>query len=306
MTETEIILHHYPLSTFSEKARLAFGLKRLAYRHVIVPVQAPKPDQTALTGGYRRAPMMQIGADIWVDTHLMLRKLEELYPEPTLYPDGCEGQAAAISFWVERDLWFPALGIVANVNSHLYDPAFVAERKAFGYLLGKEDVAPLWNRYVQQFHAHCVWLAKMFADGRPYILGDTVSAADLAAFPTVWFLRKWAGEHLAGLPVAPLFPWADRVATLGHGTPTEIAGGEAVEIARVATPLPSDLPPDGDPTGIADGTRVTVTPDDFGKDPVEGVLVGASNSEVVIRREDPRAGTVHVHFPRAGYDVVAV
>ena len=70
--------------------------------------------------------------------------------------------------------------------------------------------------------------------------------------------------------------------------------------------MTTELPANGDPSGLQGGTRVTVTPDDLGRDPVEGDLVGADDREVVIRRVDPRAGTVHVHFPRAGYDVVAV
>ena len=49
------------------------------------------------------------------------------------------------------------------------------------------------------------------------------------------------------------------------------------------------------------GQTVTVTPTDYGMDPVTGSLVGLTDDEVVLRRTDERAGTVHVHFPRAGY-----
>lgn len=303
---TEIILHHYPLSTFSEKARLTFGLKQLTYKHVVTPVMMPKPDLVALTGGYRRAPVMQIGADIYCDTHLILRKLEELHPEPTLFPNNSEAEATVLSWWVERYVFMPALGFIANVNNDLYPPDFVAERNAFGYVLGKAEVEPLFSRYVQQFVAHCAWLKSMLADGRPYLLGTEVSAADLAAYPSIWFLRKWGGDETERwLPVAPLFPWVERVAALGYGDRTEITGAEAVDIARDSTPMTTELPADGDPSGLKGGTRVTVTPDDLGRDPVEGDLIGADDREVVIRRSDPRAGTVHVHFPRAGYDVVA-
>lgn len=80
----EIILHHYPTATFSDRVRLALGLKGVTWRSVTIPGAMPKPDVTALAGGYRRAPVMQIGADICCDTHLILSKLEELEPEPTL------------------------------------------------------------------------------------------------------------------------------------------------------------------------------------------------------------------------------
>ncbi|KKC33412.1 glutathione S-transferase family protein [Devosia psychrophila] len=304
---SDIILHHYPLSTFSEKARLALGLKGLSYRHVIVPVVSPKPDQVALTGGYRRAPVMQIGADIYCDTHLILRKLEELVPTPSLFPNGSEGEATALSWWAERYVFMPALGFIANVNSDLYPDDFAAERKDFGYLLGKKEVAPLFNRYVQQFVGHTVWLKSILADGRPYMLGDDISAADLAAYPSIWFLRKWGpAEAQQWLDIASLLPWVGRVAAVGYGNPTEINAEVALEVARSSTPAMLSIDPDRDPTGLKAGMKVTVTPDDVGRDPVVGMLLGADNQEVIIQRTDPRAGTVNIHFPRVGYDVVEV
>ena len=72
-TMSELILHHYANSPFSEKVRLVLGLKGLSWRSVTVPVMMPKPDVLALTGGYRRTPFMQIGADIYCDSALMCR-----------------------------------------------------------------------------------------------------------------------------------------------------------------------------------------------------------------------------------------
>lgn len=57
---TEIILHHYDLSPFSEKIRLALGLKGLAWRSVKVEMVPPRPALDALTGGYRRVPVLQV------------------------------------------------------------------------------------------------------------------------------------------------------------------------------------------------------------------------------------------------------
>jgi glutathione S-transferase len=61
---TEMILHHYELSTFSEKMRVAFGLKNLAWRSVETLPAPPRPLLAPLTGGYRRIPVLQVGADI--------------------------------------------------------------------------------------------------------------------------------------------------------------------------------------------------------------------------------------------------
>jgi hypothetical protein len=44
---------------------------------------------------------------------------------------------------------------------------------------------------------------------------------------------------------------------------------------------------------------------DYGVDPVAGALVGLSQQESVLRRVDARAGTVHVHFPRFGFQIRA-
>ena len=62
---TELILHHYPTSPFSEKIRLIMGYKKLAWKSVIVPQIQPKPDVVALTGGYRKTPFLQVGSDIY-------------------------------------------------------------------------------------------------------------------------------------------------------------------------------------------------------------------------------------------------
>jgi hypothetical protein len=58
-----LLLHHYPDSAFSEKARLMLGFKGLPWTSVRIPEVLPKPDVMALTGGYRKTPLLQLGAD---------------------------------------------------------------------------------------------------------------------------------------------------------------------------------------------------------------------------------------------------
>ena len=55
--------------------------------------------------------------------------------------------------------------------------------------------------------------------------------------------------------------------------------------------------------GFASGAAVTVAAIDYGVDPVAGTLVGLNDDEVVVERHDERAGTVHVHFPRRGFQI---
>jgi glutathione S-transferase len=80
---TELYFHHYVTSPFAEKIRLIFGLKGLAWHSVLQPSIMPKPDLQALTGGYRRIPVLQIGNDIVCDTALIADVLEHLAPSPS-------------------------------------------------------------------------------------------------------------------------------------------------------------------------------------------------------------------------------
>ena len=302
----DIILHHYPTSVFSERVRLAMGLKSLSWYSVTIPGMIPKPDLMPLTGGYRRTPVMQIGADIYCDTLLILRKIEALHPKPSLYPGGSEGLATAIAWWADKAIWWPVLGVLADTISAKIPADFVAERKAFGFPLSQEDVAPKLHRHLQQGAAHLRWLALMLSDGRPFLMGDAPSAADLAAYSYFWVLESQGGaEAVARLPFNPLRDWATRVCAIGYGHPMEMTAREALSIARAADPEALHLQIDGDPSGLKPGQVVIVRADDTGRDPVRGTLLAANTSEVIIRSEHPKVGQVNIHFPRVGFDVVA-
>jgi len=107
---TDIILHHYETSPYSEKVRIGLGLKGFAWRSMEVPVMMPKPHLTALTGGYRKTPVLQIGADIYCDTQLIMRELERRHPIPSFYPAG-RGAADALALWAEKTTFSPAVSM---------------------------------------------------------------------------------------------------------------------------------------------------------------------------------------------------
>ena len=90
----------------------------------------------------------------------------------------------------------------------------------------------------------------------------------------------------------------DRIAAIGHGAKSDMIPEQALAVAKAATPAASGLG-DNDPTGIAAGTRVTVTPDDNARVPATGTLVAADAREVMIAIDSDLAGALHVHFPRA-------
>jgi glutathione S-transferase len=117
---SDLILHHYPTSPFAEKVRLILGHKQLAWKSVFIPMIMPKPDLTALTGGYRKTPVLQIGADIYCDTALICDVLEPLAPTPTLYPDAVNGAARIVTQWADTALFTAAM-------AYNFQPAGVAQ-----------------------------------------------------------------------------------------------------------------------------------------------------------------------------------
>ena len=304
----DIILHHYPFSTFSEKVRTALGLKGLAWRSVEIAGLPPRPLLEPLTGGYRRAPVLQIGADIYCATNVILPALERLQPTPALYPAGSEGVAQGLGFAWERQMWIPTIGILVHFIGEHIPPEFIKDRKE-GYLMidiSKEAMAPQFAQHLQFVRAQLAWLKQALA-ARPFLFGSAPSAADLACWQTLFLLRKNCPPEVdALLDLAPLLPWYERIAALGHGRFSEMSAEQAVEAARAATPAPvTHLQADGDPGGLKAGTAVIVTPDDNARVPVRGTLVAAGDSEAVIHIRDAQAGDLHVHFPRLGFDVVA-
>jgi len=123
----DIILHHYPQSPVSEKVRVALGIKGLAWRSVEIPRVPPKPDVMPLTGGYRRTPIVQIGADIYCDSQCILRELERRHPEPTFYPGGAEGLPWGIGRWTDG-LFDVAVRLSLGANADQLPEAFAKDR----------------------------------------------------------------------------------------------------------------------------------------------------------------------------------
>ena len=139
----EIILHHYPASPVSEKVRVALGIKKLAWRSVEIPRVPPKPDVLPLTGGYRRTPFMQVGADIYCDSHCILRELQRRHREPDFFPGHSEGVTWALGRWA--DSAFDAavrLSLGANIRGSsvgrrfIYVLASIARHRSCGVKLG--------------------------------------------------------------------------------------------------------------------------------------------------------------------------
>jgi glutathione S-transferase len=299
-----LILHHYDFSNFAEKARLMLGFKKLAWRGVDIPPIAPKPDLTPLTGGYRRTPVLQDGADVWCDTNLIARELERRVRSPSLFPAGTVGAAEIVVRWAEQQFMRPMALFVSGINAdHMPHGLHEDRARLHGLPVPSIDAvraAGARNRLLVR--PQLAWLADMLNDGRPYLLGDAPCIADFAAYHVVWFLRGRKIDCSAELdPFPKLIAWRDRMATIGHGNRTDITADIAlaeVRAATPATPRPSN-PQDGDPRP---GDRARVRAADNARDWIEGEVTFIDAEEIALLRTDATLGEVAVHFPRLGYD----
>ncbi|MEO1306268.1 MAG: glutathione S-transferase N-terminal domain-containing protein, partial [Pseudomonadota bacterium] len=123
-----IILHQFDRSPFSEKIRLALRMKNLGWAAVEIPSILPKPDLMPLTGGYRRTPVMQIGADIFCDTSIMLVELEKRFQIPALNLPGHEGLAKMVGAWVDTKWFQTSVGVIFGAIGEHMPQAFIDDR----------------------------------------------------------------------------------------------------------------------------------------------------------------------------------
>lgn len=301
---TELILHHYAASPFAEKARLMLGFKGLPWRSVTVPSVMPKPDLVALTGGYRRTPNLQIGADIYCDTALIARMLERRQPEPSLFPAGAP-LAPLLAHWADTTLFWTVIPFTMRPDTmaHVFAGQPPEAIKAFGadraaMTAGMRRIAS--RDAVAQLPGYLAQIDAQLRDGRRFLFGDQACIADLSVAHCLWFIRR-APLMAVFDPHPALKAWLERVLAVGHGVHEAMTGAEALAVAAAATshePCVVQAEP-----GLQAGQAVAVSALDYGTDPVSGTLVGLSADEVVIRRHDDRAGTVHVHFPRIGFQI---
>jgi len=300
---SEVILHHYPMSPYAEKARKALGIKKLAWRSVTIPVIMPKPDLMPLTGGYRKTPVMQIGADIYCDTQLILRELERRFPEPSLYKGSDAGTVNALSFYLDRTLFSPVVGLAFGLGERTLPPGFAEDRAKFsGRELDMERLKKAVPMLVDQLRPQFAWLEAMLVDGRAFLCGEHPTSVDCSAHHLCWFITTNVSANTPPLGELPkLRAWMQRMERVGHGTPTEMSSQDALAVAKAATPQIEEHGDANDSYGRKLGMRVQVTPDDSGRDPVVGELASWTTYEVVIKRSDPQVGDVAVHFPRAGF-----
>jgi len=286
------------------------GFKGLAWQSVHIPMMMPKPDLVALTGGYRRTPILQIGADVYCDTALIARVLERIAPAPTLFPYGDRFEGRAMSYFADSVLFniTVPIGFQPGGMMKLFHPEMTPETLAE---FGRDRAAMRQGGTVRRGPlAECRANMAQLMRGieaqlaaRPFLLGASASECDFALYHVLWPVWKVPSTRALLEPFPKTLEFLERVAAFGHGKPEQITSVQALGIAKKSKPASIQDPQAIETDGLRLGDEVQVMPVDYAFDPVKGQLVHCSTEEIAVRRTDARAGTVVVHFPRFGFQI---
>jgi glutathione S-transferase len=301
---TELVLHSYDASPFTQRVLRMLGFKGLEWGWVETPMMPPKPDLVALTGGYRGTPVLQIGRDIYIDSQLIALELERRFPHPSLFPGRNMGVALALDAW--SDMFFRSgLNIVLAVSAGTWPEPFRRDRE---YLFGDIDfsaVASELDHARSQFRAHASLLERQLGDGRAFLEGARPGLLDANAHPFIWLMRGAqpgiAAELLANVPL--LCAWEARVAEHGEGSRVPMDAARSLTLLSDAPAIEAPQIDAHDAQGLAAGARVRISPTATRRGDVEGIVHAAAANEIAVLRDHPQGGAVLVHFPRLGYRV---
>jgi glutathione S-transferase len=237
--------------------------------------------------------------------------LEQIAPTPTIYPEAVQGAARIVAQWADSALFTTAMAYnfqpagVAQVFAGAPAEgvqAFVADRTAMrggAARMASSDATGTYKSYLQR--------VDNMLHGQNFLFGDQPCVADFAVYHPLWFTQERTPALAGILDATPeVKTWMARMKAIGHGSPGKCNGQEALQTARSSTPAVVKGEVFQDDHGIALGTQVVIAADNFGLEPTEGELIAATPTRYTLRRNDDRAGTVHVHFPRVGFTLKKV
>ena len=301
MTATHLILHQYDISPFSQKAQKMMGLKGLSWQSIEMPLIAPKPDVEALTGGYRGTPILQRGADIFVDNWMIARALDHYDPSlPCLNNQGVL-QAAGSYAWSER-FFTPLLQTAFATYKDQWDDDFRADRQQVFPDVDFNTLAVVDPERRSQVRAFVSAIAAQLISGNAFLNGEHPDGWDVHVWGMCWMIHSALPDLV---PVVNAFPavanWYQQMCDLGVGeradATIELAWSQLKEGQKA--PLP-DTPGD-EPLRDWLGQQVVVGTGSADRGAAKGKLLAVNGEEVVIASEPREGVSAQVWFPRFGY-----
>ena len=302
------ILHHYDASPFSRKAQKMLGIKNLSWLSVEMPMTAPKPDIQRLTGGYRGTPVLQVGANLYVDNGAIAIALDSLYPHaPRLtYPDKHLFQAG-IARWADA-LFEPVLRAAIGLYAPSWDEQFRRDREAVFPHLNFEQLPLQLPNYYATILALVTELDAHIAGTGGFIDGGQPNVSDVHCWGILWFV-------LAGLPdvaqsmigLEALHRWYSKMEALGVGQREEgsydVAWGAVRE--GQAQVLAMDDPSAIDDSPVTEwlGRDVAVHAESADRGSIIGCLRTVTQHYFVLTVTQQEGVLTQVHLPRVGYRI---
>ncbi len=321
---SEIVLHQYAQSPFSEKVRSLLGYKGVSYQSVEIPMIMPRPDTIPLTGGYRKTPVMQIGADVYCDTAIICRVIDEIYPQDSIYPEEHLAMINTVAHWTDTFLFKVCVSIAFQPKAAATNPlfqdkkfqdkkfqdkklqdekkmsAFMADRAEFSK--GSSELGMPFETAEPHFLAHLNQLDQQLSAAGPFLFGDKPSIADFSTYHNVWFIytREVLRDYVE--PFEHVVAWYEKMVSFGHGNVEMIQGKDA--LAQASASAPEEIVDAAFLGNLRAGQSVSVMPIDYGFQPVAGELLAAGIDEIAVARNDAQVGGIVVHFPRTGFQVM--
>jgi len=315
-----IVLYHYSFSPFARRVLWYLSLRGIDYAECKQPVVMPRPDLSALGVKYRRIPVMSIGRDVYCDSRIMLRKLEEMFLNGALGASTAEDKAIEkfLEIWnVEAGIFTRASQLIPVNMPLLKDPKFAKDREDFsGRPWSKEAIAASRPEALSAIRSAFKFLETgLLADGRKWILkSEQPTLADIEAIWTFDWLNGLKGalprELISDKQYPKVFAWIARFndalkAAKGKApTPATIKGDAAAQRILNAAFHDKDLGIDSaDPLELRQGDEVEVFPIDSGtKHKDSGHLIGLAEDEIVLSTQ-VNGKELHLHYPRTGFRI---
>jgi glutathione S-transferase len=303
----DIILHHYQGSLFSEKIRLLLGYLKLPWQSVIIAPIMPRPLLMPLTGGYRRTPVMQQGADIWCDTKIIAERLAAISGDRSLHPGFV---AHRVAEWADSQLFRVVVAVTFQPRALAATMSTLSATQIEAFQKDRAELSrggPITTLAPDAAEAHLAYYLDELdtALDKDFLLGAKPTITDFSVYHCLWLVAN--NSIVAPLldPYPRVTAWRNRMAAFGHGKETPMNAEEALAIGTKTNPDPvaSDAVPRL-PDGFELGDQAAVQPVDYGFNPVRGELVVCSTREYAIRRRDEQAGEIVVHFPRQGFALI--
>ncbi|UVO51996.1 glutathione S-transferase family protein [Sphingomonas sp. SUN019] len=298
---TDLIVHQYSREpAFSVKTRLMLGFKSAEWFACDHSTILPKPELAALTGGYRQIPVLQVGADIYCGSELVLDQLEARVPQPSLTRASGPGIGRGLAYWAEDNLFWLIVQIVCGSGfESTTRPDFDADRKQM--LPGIYDVEQMraaLSVNVPLLRAQLDLLERQLADGRSFLFGDAPDLADISFYFPLDFLRHCRnGNERIPDDYPAIAAWMIRVAAIGHGRRHPIDRAGALAVARAATPTIAPVSTIAE--GPQPGDRVRVKWAAYSPIELAGELIEAHPRRIAVLWSAPEVGDVVVHLPRS-------